>query len=98
MEFKDDEFCGCDQSDKYYRDCCKEKDILRDPMAAHRSYLLQTGGVRRPPDSVMNFVRSQGEPPKLKELLPEIEIYPKRFLFQIDPCKRADWLNGFHPF
>jgi hypothetical protein len=46
----------------------------------------------------MNFVRSQGEPPKLKELLPEIEIYPKRFLFQIDPCKRADWLNGFHPF
>ena len=98
MEFKEGEFCGCDQYDKYYRVCCREKDLRRDLMAAHRSYLVQTGGIRRPPDSVVNFVRFQDVTPQLGELLPEVEIYPEKFLFKKDPCKRADWQNGFHPF
>ncbi len=99
MEFKEGEFCGCDQSDKYYRDCCRGEDLRRNLMVAYGSYLLQTGGgVRRPPDSVMNFVRFQEEPPRLGELLPEVTPPPKKFLFRKDPCKRYDWQNGCHPF
>ena len=77
MEFKEDEFCGCDQSDKLYRDCCREKDLSRNLLSEYRSYMLQTGGTRSPPDSVVNFIRFQIEAPRLDDLLPKLELYPK---------------------
>lgn len=74
MEFKEDEFCGCNQSDRYYRDCCWEKDQRLDLMSAYQFYLRQTGGTRKPPESVINFIRFQKEIPRLDELLPKIEM------------------------
>ncbi len=92
-EFKADEFCGCDQFDRLYRDCCRDKDLSRDLLLAYNSYLFQTGGTRRPPASVVNFIRFQEEAPRLGDLLPEPALYPRNFLFRPDPCKRPDVLE-----
>lgn len=78
-EFRDNEFCGCDQYDKLYRDCCKEKDLTRDLPAEYKHYLHLTGGVRKPPDSVVNFIRFQNEVPRICDLLHESELYFKMY-------------------
>lgn len=79
-ELKKDEFCGCDQSDKLYGDCCREKDISRNLFAEYNYYLLRTGGIRRPPVSVTNFIRSQNDIPRITDLITAHQLYPKRFL------------------
>jgi hypothetical protein len=80
-ELKEDEFCGCDQSNKLYGDCCREKDLTRNLFDEYNYFLLHTGGTRRPPESVMNFIRLQKDVPRISDLLPEPQLYPKRFLF-----------------
>src|SRR6185369_8797174 len=81
-EFRENEFCGCDQYDKLYRDCCREKDLTRNLFNEYKDYIAQTGGVRRPPDSVINFMRFQGDIPRICDLLYEPELFPRRPLFR----------------
>lgn len=82
-ELRENEFCGCGGSNKLYRDCCREKDLTRNLFAEYNYFMLRTGGIRRPPDSVVNFIRLQKEAPWICNLLPELELYPKKFLFRV---------------
>lgn len=77
-EFRENEYCGCDQYDKLYRDCCREKDLARNLFNEYKDYIAQTGGVRSPPDSVINFMRFRKDIPKICDLLYETELFPRR--------------------
>jgi hypothetical protein len=81
-EFRENEFCGCDQYEKLYRDCCKVKDLTRKLSSKYKDYLHLTGGVRRPPDSVVNFIRFQKDIPRIYDLLHEPEFFPPRLHFR----------------
>ena len=73
-ELKEDEFCGCDQSNKLYGNCCREKDFTRNLFDEYNYFILYTGGVRRPPESVMDFIRLQKNVPRISDLLPVINL------------------------
>jgi len=82
-EFNENEFCGCEQYDKLYRECCRDKDQARNLFTEYNNFLLHTGGgVRKPPDSVINFIHSKNNVPNISDLLLQRELYPKKFLFR----------------
>ena len=70
-ELNDNEFCGCERSDKYYADCCKQIDLERDRFADEYDFLLKftNGGLRAPPKAISNLIRHRTEPPPIVELL-----------------------------
>lgn len=64
-EFREGEYCGCENGDRLYADCCRERDLGTDLQAEFMFYFRETCGVRRPPKSVVDFVRNQ-------QLLPDL--------------------------
>jgi hypothetical protein len=70
LELREDEYCGCDKTDKLYGECCREKDMSRNRVADAVSFVVHTGGgLRKPPAVVMMFIHEQVEPPRLCDLL-----------------------------
>ena len=70
LELREDEHCGCDMSDKLYGKCCRDRDLRRDRIAdAVNFIILASGGLRKPPNSVVKFVREHIEPPRFGDLL-----------------------------
>ena len=71
LEFRVDEQCGCGAPTKLYGECCLQKDLSRKRLPLAINFLAQTGGGhRRPPDAVVNFVRSGGrDAPRFAEVL-----------------------------
>lgn len=69
-ELRDDEFCGCGNSDKLYIDCCKKQDLAKDGKA-DLIYFLRwaNGGSRKPPEDILNFINRRKEPPPIIALL-----------------------------
>lgn len=57
-ELRDDEYCGCDHSDRLYADCCKKHDLAKDKAAIAREFLVEytNGGVRNPPKDILHFI------------------------------------------
>lgn len=69
-ELRADEFCGCDQSHKLYGECCQKKDLARDRIADAINFRYFYGKEsRKPPISILNFIRKQEYPPPISELL-----------------------------
>lgn len=62
-EFRDDEYCGCENSQKLYVDCCKASDL--EKRASGVEFVLNNGR-RHPPDEVVRFVRERKDPPNLR--------------------------------
>lgn len=70
LELKPNEFCGCDNSDLMYSDCCQKSDLARNRIADAINFVVtHAGGQREPPITVSRFVREQQNPPSIKELL-----------------------------
>lgn len=73
-EFKDEEWCGCDNPKGRYRDCCKEAD-LSVPVRVHRDVfysLFGSFGARSGPSDVENFVRCPILAPDLSKFFPRL--------------------------
>ena len=76
-ELRDDEYCGCDHSGRMYADCCKEHDLARDRAVDALFFLfkLTDGGVRKPPEDILKFIRHRKfirhneEPPPITNFL-----------------------------
>ena len=69
-ELRDDEFCGCGNSDKLYGDCCKKQDLARDRVADALDFFDRTnGGSRTPPEAISKFISRGEEPPSIIALL-----------------------------
>lgn len=95
-EFMDDEFCGCDQSDNLYRNCCQESDMKKNLFSEYQNFVYKFGGISRcPPKCVIDFVRNQKGVPKLVDLLPKRVPFRKRFLFRRDMIN-MQWLGRFY--
>ena len=60
-ELRDDEFCGCDQSDRLYGKCCKKSDLSANQVALALDFWYFTGGhqYRKPPPAITDFIRKQ---------------------------------------
>jgi len=69
-ELRDDEFCGCGNSDNLYGECCREKDFSMDIAFEAASFLFSAGGMRNPPDTVVDFIREQKAAPRILDLVP----------------------------
>jgi hypothetical protein len=70
LELRDDEYCGCANSNKLYGQCCKVADLaLNQITEAMKFTRLANGGLRRPPAEVVNFIRERGAPPCLADLI-----------------------------
>lgn len=68
LELKPDEHCGCSQSEKLYGECCQPKDKQRNTIADAMNFARLTGGERKPPKKVMEFVIKQSHPPEIEAL------------------------------
>lgn len=70
LELRDDEFCGCGQSQKRYSECCKPIDMKRKPLPAAMSFgFFSAWSVRCPPQSVVQFILLRNQQPVIADLL-----------------------------
>lgn len=69
LEMKEDEFCGCSNSGRRYRDCCRSRDLAADHVTeAVKFAFWSAGGVRQPPSTIAKFVLEQKMPPDQSSL------------------------------
>lgn len=65
LELRPDEYCGCDNSERLYGECCRDKDLARNRLADAFTFLRHpSGGLRKPPDEVVRFVHAQKVAPQ----------------------------------
>lgn len=66
-ELRDDEFCGCGNTNQFYGQCCKKHDLARDKDAdAFDFYSSRSnGGVRTPPETIKKIIRDREERPPI---------------------------------
>lgn len=76
LELRGDEHCGCGSGKRLYADCCMPSDLAGNRIAMLLDFAWATGGVRRPPHVVERFVRSQQEPPSLRDLVTPFAMQP----------------------
>lgn len=70
QELRDDEFCGCGQSQKRYAECCKPIDMKRKLLPAVVSFgFFSAWSVRCPPKSVVQLMLLKNQPPIIPDLL-----------------------------
>lgn len=68
IEIQDHEYCGCNNSNKLYKDCCKKEDVNRDRGADFKSFTSTYGHIRRPPQSIIKFMQDRKTLPTISEL------------------------------
>ena len=87
-EFRDDELCGCGESeDKTYAECCKPGDSQASVVQAAINFSLpRFGGLRAPPQAVTAFHYGLAGPPETAAIFDRItvpqydhEMLPLRF-------------------
>lgn len=69
LEFRPDEYCGCAEGHRLYRECCMTKDLARNRIEDSLTFFWRTGGFRNPPDAVKKFVSERRELHALADLL-----------------------------
>jgi hypothetical protein len=66
LELRDDEYCGCANSQTLYKDCCKDSDRRRSVIKEALHFMRATmGGLRKPPQKIIEFLLKRGEPPPI---------------------------------
>lgn len=73
-ELRDNEYCGCANSDRMYVDCCKKHDLARDQTADALDFLLNLPncGLRTPPKDFLRLIRHREEPPPIINFLSQV--------------------------
>jgi len=69
QELKSNEFCGCHNSDRLYKDCCRDADLARDRIADALDFRNLMGRDRRPPEVIVDFVKEREMPPEYNRML-----------------------------
>jgi hypothetical protein len=69
LEFRSDEYCGCNNFSTSYGDCCQKNDIAFGRLTVELRYILSGLSSRKPPESVSKFILNRKNPPKLEDLL-----------------------------
>jgi hypothetical protein len=70
LEFREDEYCGCNTPGRLYRDCCYDEDCRRDQLKLAINYSFWSGGgIRKLPKKINDFVSGFAEAPDLVNLL-----------------------------
>lgn len=77
-ELQDDEFCGCNQPAKLYKDCCKSKDQSKSQAETFWEFFHYMKGyiTRNPPEPVCDVIRTRCEPPPIIDLLTRPNYQP----------------------
>ncbi|KGX66923.1 hypothetical protein Y027_261 [Burkholderia pseudomallei TSV5] len=69
LELRADEYCGCGTS-RLYGKCCRDADLARNQVREAVAFTIDMrGGLRRPPASLVNFLRDRGRTPDLGDVL-----------------------------
>lgn len=70
-EMSDDEYCGCDNTGAKYKDCCKPKDLKLNLSREFVQFWTNVCGqrLRKPPESIVRFVRERKSLPDMKAFL-----------------------------
>jgi hypothetical protein len=69
LELREDEHCGCGESDKLYGECCRDGDLRRNRIVDAVNFVVcYSGGLREPPSSVVRFIREQIDLPRFSDL------------------------------
>lgn len=75
-EFRNNEYCGCQHSDRLYTDCCKERDLAQDQIAIEIDFWKNFAGskIRTPPKAVVQFIADRKTLPRIEDLNMNIGI------------------------
>ena len=73
LELHPDEYCGCSEGMKVYRDCCMQKDLARNRISDSLSFYWIGGRFRKPPEGVVAFARQRAAPPPLDAIFPSVD-------------------------
>jgi len=69
LELRDDEYCGCANSQILYKDCCKDSDHRHAVIKEALRFTIDTmGGLRSPPRKIVEFLLNRGDPPSIASL------------------------------
>jgi len=68
-ELKPFELCGCG-GDKLYEECCRAADLKADRLSEAMRFHALGGFHRCPPQAILKFVREDGLPPDINDVLP----------------------------
>ncbi len=68
LELRADEYCGCANSQKLYGNCCMPGDLAGNRIGACLDFYWRTGLLRRPPEPVVNYLRSGKVLPSIVQL------------------------------
>jgi len=69
LEVRDDEFCGCNNFNKKYKDCCKHSDQKSNHLASHLKLLSRSDYAKRqPPKEILKFIFEGGKPPSIRKI------------------------------
>lgn len=69
LELRGDEYCGCANANKLYKDCCQNNDRSKRSLSSALAFTWKTGGgLRKPPGSVSRFSHGNVSPPDFAEL------------------------------
>lgn len=68
-EFRPDEYCGCSNRDKLYKDCCLLSDLSKDKLVDMLDFQSHYGQIRAVPEFITEFAsNSEIEPPRFEDI------------------------------
>ena len=71
LEFRADEYCGCNNSDKLYGACCSAKDHSSSLVSNAIDFTIKCNdGIRQPPSAVVKLIHERKNPPLISDILP----------------------------
>lgn len=79
LELRPDEHCGCANSEKLYSECCMPGDLKSNQIEHCLNFFRLTGGVRKPPEAVVDFVRFRSSVPDLVSLVTAWAPFPYNY-------------------
>ena len=69
LELAEDEYCGCNGTERLYKECCQTKDLSIKQIAnAINFYINFSGSLRTPPKKVVSFINNPQHPPSFSNL------------------------------
>lgn len=66
-EMREDEYCGCENSDRLYGECCRPKDLTLNRIDMAFDFWKIFGKHRSPPEVISKFMNGSAELPHLKD-------------------------------
>ncbi|WP_175728663.1 hypothetical protein [Burkholderia ambifaria] len=71
LELRADEYCGCGKSNQLYGKCCRDADLAGNQLREALAFTIDMhSGLRRPPQSIVEFLHDRTRVPDFRDVFP----------------------------